>query len=73
MPVDHDQAIRERAYGIWERESRPQNRNLFHWLQAEAEIGTRNVVDVAAEERLVKLSRARRTGKQRSMNGAKVV
>jgi DUF2934 family protein len=31
-------AIRERAYGIWEREGRPHGRELEHWLQAESEL-----------------------------------
>ena len=33
-----DKAIRERSYLIWEREGRPQGRNLEHWLAAKAEI-----------------------------------
>jgi hypothetical protein len=31
------QAIRERAYAIWEREGRPDGKALDHWLHAEAE------------------------------------
>jgi hypothetical protein len=31
------QAIRERAYLIWEREGRPAGRSIANWLQAEAE------------------------------------
>ncbi|MBV9016956.1 MAG: DUF2934 domain-containing protein [Alphaproteobacteria bacterium] len=34
-----DQAIRDRAYAIWEQDGRPEGRSLDHWLQAEAEIG----------------------------------
>jgi hypothetical protein len=33
-----EQAIRERAYAIWEDEGRPEGRHLDHWLRAEAEI-----------------------------------
>jgi hypothetical protein len=33
-----EQAIRERAYAIWEEEGRPDARHLDHWLRAEAEI-----------------------------------
>ena len=33
-----EQAIRERAYAIWEEEGRPEARHLDHWLRAEAEI-----------------------------------
>jgi hypothetical protein len=32
------QAIRERAYEIWEQEGRPDGKDLDHWLRAEAEI-----------------------------------
>ncbi len=31
-------AIRKRSYLIWEREGRPEGRNLEHWLKAEAEL-----------------------------------
>jgi Protein of unknown function (DUF2934) len=34
----HDERIRERAYEIWEREGRPADKSLEHWLKAEAEI-----------------------------------
>ena len=33
-------AVRERAYRIWEAEGRPYGRDLAHWLQAEREIAT---------------------------------
>jgi hypothetical protein len=33
-----EQAIRERAYAIWEEEGRPEARHLDYWLRAEAEI-----------------------------------
>ena len=36
--VDGEQAVRERAYAIWEEEGRPGGRHLDHWLRAEAEI-----------------------------------
>ena len=32
------QAIRERAYFIWEREGRPPGRAITNWLEAETEI-----------------------------------
>jgi hypothetical protein len=32
------QAIRERAYFIWEHEGRPSGRDIANWLEAEAEI-----------------------------------
>jgi hypothetical protein len=36
--IANEQAIRERAYAIWEEEGRPEGRHLDHWLRAEAEI-----------------------------------
>jgi hypothetical protein len=36
--IAKEQAIRERAYAIWEEEGRPEGRHLDHWLAAEAEI-----------------------------------
>jgi Protein of unknown function (DUF2934) len=35
---DREQAIRERAYAIWEEEGRPEGQHLNHWFRAEAEI-----------------------------------
>ena len=33
-----DQAVRERAHEIWEREGRPHGRDEAHWRQAEDEL-----------------------------------
>jgi hypothetical protein len=33
-----EQAVRERAYQIWEAEGRPDGKELDHWLRAEAEV-----------------------------------
>jgi hypothetical protein len=35
-----EQAIRERAYAIWEEEGRPDGRDLDHWRRAEQEISS---------------------------------
>ena len=35
-------AIARRAYELWENEGRPEGSDLWHWLQAESEVGTRN-------------------------------
>ena len=46
MSEQREQAIRERAYALWEQDGRPEDRSLAHWSQAEAEIGTeRSAVD----------------------------
>jgi hypothetical protein len=37
MSQDLQEAIRVRAYTIWESEGRPDGRSLEHWLQAEDE------------------------------------
>ena len=37
MPGEREEAIRLRAYALWEREGRPDGKNLEHWLWAEAE------------------------------------
>jgi hypothetical protein len=38
--LDREQAIRERAYAIWEEEGRPEGQHLRHWFRAEAEINS---------------------------------
>jgi hypothetical protein len=38
MSGEREQAIRQRAYEIWEQEGRPDGRDHAHWTQAEAEI-----------------------------------
>jgi hypothetical protein len=35
-----EQAIRERAYAIWEEEGRPDGRDLDHWRRAEQELSS---------------------------------
>ena len=44
MLEDREHAVRERAYAIWERDGRPEDKNLDHWLQAETEIGKQPVI-----------------------------
>jgi hypothetical protein len=34
-----EEAIRLRAYHIWEREGRPHGRDQEHWVQAQVELG----------------------------------
>lgn len=38
MEVDREQAIRERAYALWERDGCPDGKALEYWLHAELEI-----------------------------------
>jgi hypothetical protein len=38
MSEQREQAIRERAYALWEQDGRPEGLSLAHWSQAETEI-----------------------------------
>jgi Protein of unknown function (DUF2934) len=38
MQVDHEQAIRERAFVLWEQDGHPDGKDLEYWLRAEAKI-----------------------------------
>jgi hypothetical protein len=38
MGAISDDAIRERAYHIWEREGRPHGRDFEHWVRAQVEL-----------------------------------
>lgn len=49
-PTAREQAIRERAYAIWEQEGRPQGRDLDHWLQAETEIDSSDASDARRQD-----------------------
>jgi hypothetical protein len=40
-----EEAIRERAYRIWEREGRPQGRDQTHWLRAKDELESETSTD----------------------------
>ena len=48
-----EQAIRERAYAIWEQEGRPDGKDLDHWLRAEAEIIAQRLFGGAGEQHLL--------------------
>ena len=38
MNIDLEQTVRERAYGIWEREGRAHGRHEKHWHEAKLEL-----------------------------------
>lgn len=40
-------AVARRAYQLWEREGRPQGRDVQHWLEAESEIARELAVAIA--------------------------
>ena len=52
MPDDREQVIRERAYGIWERQGCPERQGLDHWLQAETEIENEEALGIRHEGEL---------------------
>jgi hypothetical protein len=67
MSEHRDQAIRERAYTIWEQHGRPEGRTLEHWSQAEAEIGAEQMIFAAMEKpRPITSPRARGADKPRA-------
>jgi len=39
MDSDREEAVRARAYALWETEGHPAGKAVEHWLRAEAEIG----------------------------------
>lgn len=44
-----DDAIRDRAYLIWEREGRPHGRDYEHWVQAQIELAAESRRNGTAE------------------------
>ncbi len=63
MDSEHEQAVRERAYALWEKEGRPENRSIDNWLQAEAELAKpllAGVLDTGKPVRSVQSSGSRR-------------
>ena len=39
MANETEQAVKARAYELWEQEGRPEGRHAYHWAQAEQELG----------------------------------
>lgn len=46
MQGEREQAIRERAYLLWEEEGRPYGKHLEHWLRAEIELDEEAIAGV---------------------------
>ena len=38
MPTERNHLIRERAYGLWEADGRPEGEDMDHWLRAERDL-----------------------------------
>ena len=50
MITDRRDAIEAHAYAIWEREGRPDGKDLEHWLRAEAEVDAEQTGASARQE-----------------------
>lgn len=67
------QAIRERAYAIWEKEGRPNGCDARHWSQATAEVtaelAAKQAYGLEPETVQTMRKRARRTGPKKPAGG----
>jgi len=54
MSKQREQAVRTRAYLIWEQEGRPGGKELDHWLRAEAETASEKIVGVTDNGKVIK-------------------
>lgn len=61
--LNEENAIRQRAYEIWQAEGEPQGDELSHWLRAQAEISRAKPAG----------SRGRRNAAPRRRTGAKAM
>jgi hypothetical protein len=59
MSEQREQAIRERAYVLWEQDGRPEGQSLAHWSQAEAEITVKQPLSGQQKAKRVKPPRGR--------------
>jgi hypothetical protein len=54
MSESREQAVRERAYALWEQNGRPDGQSLAHWSQAEAEIAIKQPAAAPNKPKLAK-------------------
>ena len=66
-----DEAIRERAYLIWEREGRPHGRDFEHWVQAQVEISAEALDSNGGAPPLTARPPRAAAAKQKTTNGSK--
>jgi DUF2934 family protein len=52
MSGEREQAVRERAYSIWEEEGRPTGQSINHWFRAEAELITDEALGIRHDGKL---------------------
>ena len=63
MSESREQAIRVRAYALWERDGRPEGRSMAHWSQAETEIAVEQALAAQDKVKAVKSRRRRSAAK----------
>ena len=63
MSESREQAVRERAYALWEQDGRPDGRSVAHWSQAEMEIAVEQSVAPPNRASIVKSPRRRKPTK----------
>jgi hypothetical protein len=63
MSESREQAVRERAYALWEQDGRPEGRSVAHWSQAEAEIAVEQALAAQDKVKTVKSRRRRSVAK----------
>ena len=56
MQGNREEAIRRRAYALWEQEGRPEKKDLEHWFRAEAEIAGRKYHGVTDDGKFIERS-----------------
>lgn len=59
MSGQREQAIRERAYVLWEQDGRPEGRSLAHWSRAEDEIAVKEPLGAQQKAKRAKPPRGR--------------
>ena len=64
MQLDHEEAIRGRAYALWQQDGRPEGKDLDHWLRAEAEVANERHVGVIDNGKFIR--RSNLTGEYRA-------
>ena len=65
MQLDHEDAIRRRAYARWQQDGRPEGKDLDHWLRAEIEIAAERYAGVTENGKFIR--RADLTGEYLAM------
>ena len=71
MSESREQAVRERAYALWEQDGRPDGRSVAHWSQAEMEIAVEQALAaqaLAAQDKVKAVKTRRRKSPAKSLH-----